>query len=62
MSRPLYYTLQRLKHLNGRDLLAAAVDELLQAPRQREVTLRVQLALVPGVEPAACGAGACAKA
>ena len=41
-------------HLERGDLLASAVDELLEAPRQREVALLVQEALVAGVEPAAC--------
>ena len=41
-------------HLDGADLLAAAVDELLEAPRQRQEAVAVQEALVPGVEPAAC--------
>ena len=44
-------------HLDGADLLAAAVDELLEAPRQRQEAVAVQEALVPGVEPAACAFG-----
>ena len=41
-------------HLDGADLLAAPIDELLEAPRQREEAVPVQEALVPRVEPAAC--------
>ena len=39
--------------LDGRNLLAAAVDELLDAPGQGQVALLVQEALVASVEPAA---------
>jgi hypothetical protein len=39
-------------HLERGDLLAAAVDELLDAPSQGEVTLLVQESLVARVEPA----------
>lgn len=41
-------------HLDGADLLATAVDELLDSSRESEVTLLVQLALVSRVEPTAC--------
>ena len=41
-------------HLYGADLLASPVDQLLEAPRQREVPLLIQHPLVPRVEPAAC--------
>ena len=41
-------------HLDGRNLLAAAVDELLDAPRQRQEAVGIQEALVPRVEPAPC--------
>lgn len=56
MNRPLQYTLQRLTHLDGRDLFAAAVDELLDAARERQEPLIVQEALVSRVEPTACQA------
>ncbi len=41
-------------HLNGRDLLTAAVDELLDAPSERQEAVGVQEALIARVEPAAC--------
>lgn len=37
-------------HLNGADLLPSTVDELLQAPRQRQVALGIQVALRPVIE------------
>ena len=40
--------------LDGRNLLAAAVNELLDAPGQGQAALIVQEALVASVEPAAC--------
>lgn len=56
MNRTLHYSLQRLKHLDGRDLFAAAVDELLDAARERQEPLIVQEALVSRVKPTACQA------
>ncbi len=43
-----------LSHLDRGDLLAAAVDELLDAARERQEAVAIQEALVAGVEPAAC--------
>ena len=37
---------------SGRDLLAAAVDDLLEPPGERQVAVRVEHALVAGAEPA----------
>ena len=44
---------QHLVDLARRDLLAAAVDHLLEAPDQRQVAVRVEDALIAGAEPAA---------
>src|SRR5512142_2811112 len=43
---------QHLVHLDGRDLLAAAVDELLEPSGESQVPLGVDHALVAGAEPA----------
>ena len=43
---------QHLVHLRRRDLLASAVDELLQAARDPQVSLPVQDPLITGTEPA----------
>ena len=43
-----------MTRLKRGDLLAAPVDQLLQAPSQGEVALLVQEALVASVEPTAC--------
>ena len=42
---------QHLLHLPRRDLLAAAVDDLLEAPAQEEVAVVVEIALVARAEP-----------
>src|SRR5271165_1734396 len=42
---------QRLVNLARRDFLAAAIDDLLQPPRQGEVALRIDDALIAGAEP-----------
>ena len=42
---------QRLVDLARRDFLAAAIDDLLQPPRQGEVALRIDDALIAGAEP-----------
>src|SRR2546426_11592678 len=41
-----------LVHFARRDLLPAANDDLLQAPRDRHVPIGVHRSLVPGAEPA----------
>ena len=43
---------QHLVDLARRDLLAAAVDQLLEAPDQRQIAVGVEKALVAGAEPA----------
>ena len=45
-------TEQRLLHLSRRDLLAAAVDDLLEASAQEEIAVVVEIALVSRAEPA----------
>ena len=43
---------QNVVHLARRNLLAAAIDDLLQSPCDGEVAVIVEHALVAGVEPA----------
>ena len=43
---------QHVVHLARRDLLAAAIDDLLQPPGDGEIAVLVEHALVAGAEPA----------
>src|SRR5262252_282565 len=45
---------QRLVYLARRDLFTSAIDQLLDAADQRQVTVGVQVALVSGPEPSVC--------
>src|SRR5690606_24420047 len=42
---------QHLVHLARRYLLATAIDDLLQTPAQRQITVVIQIALVSGAKP-----------